>query len=277
MLTLRYGDCFSNPCVLLLGGFDGLHKGHVTLLNRAKQYGFPVGIMTIEGGKAGGDLFTLAEREHIFSAAGLEFMIRLSFSEIKSMLAEDFLKGLFQALSLKAVVCGEDFRFGYGATGDRELLKKFSPCPVEILPIKKSNGEKIATSELKKLLANGRVACVNDLIEGTYFIQGFAGERVEIDAETAWYVVLVPKEKYLPAEGFYVSEIVCGGIKNSGILAVLGGNITVFVQKECRLSQGDTLSICPKKTVKSCDFTHKNDILKNLHSIMRDIIEGLYD
>ena len=37
--------------VMLLGGFDGLHIGHRLLLERAKEYGLPVGIMTIAGGK----------------------------------------------------------------------------------------------------------------------------------------------------------------------------------------------------------------------------------
>ena len=50
---------------MLLGGFDGLHVGHRSLLARAKASGFPVGIMTIAGGKDKG-LFTFAEREGIF-------------------------------------------------------------------------------------------------------------------------------------------------------------------------------------------------------------------
>lgn len=40
------------PCVMLLGGFDGIHAGHRRLLERAKTYGLPVGIMAIDGGKA---------------------------------------------------------------------------------------------------------------------------------------------------------------------------------------------------------------------------------
>ena len=40
---------YAAPCVLLLGGFDGLHAGHKKLLDRAKAYGLPVGVMTILG------------------------------------------------------------------------------------------------------------------------------------------------------------------------------------------------------------------------------------
>ena len=60
---------YASPCVLLLGGFDGLHIGHKKLLDCAKSYGLPVGIMTILGGK-GRELFMPDERREIFSRAG---------------------------------------------------------------------------------------------------------------------------------------------------------------------------------------------------------------
>ena len=72
MLTmLAPGDGrFSEPCALLMGGFDGIHLGHATLLERARSLGLPAVLTTIAGGKAGGELFTLAERRTVFARAG---------------------------------------------------------------------------------------------------------------------------------------------------------------------------------------------------------------
>ena len=50
---------------MLLGGFDGAHVGHKSLFVRAREYGLPVGVMTIFGGK-GKPLFTARERRRAF-------------------------------------------------------------------------------------------------------------------------------------------------------------------------------------------------------------------
>ena len=68
-IALRQFDSQS-PCVILLGGFDGLHLGHRRLVARAKTFGLPIGIMTIDNCKSKGNLFTASEREEIFAKAG---------------------------------------------------------------------------------------------------------------------------------------------------------------------------------------------------------------
>lgn len=99
------------PCALLLGGFDGFHNGHRTLLRAAQETGLPVGLTTIVGNKSGGDIFTLQERRTIFGEEGFDFVQEWEFAEIKNITALDFLTSLFDVLPVRAVFCGEDFRF----------------------------------------------------------------------------------------------------------------------------------------------------------------------
>ena len=132
MLTmLAPGDGrFSQPCVLLLGGFDGIHLGHKTLLDAAKRYDSPVVFTLIAGGKAGGELFTLRERRTVLEQLGAAGAFAFPFTEaFQRTGAEDFLRGLFARCTPRAVLCGEDFRFGEGAKGDAALLRKLAPCP----------------------------------------------------------------------------------------------------------------------------------------------------
>lgn len=172
MLILR-GKRYPAPCVLLLGGFDGFHKGHAALLNEAKKCGLPVGLTSIAGCKAGGDVFTLAEREIIFERAGFSFVREIEFTEeFKNTSAEDFVKELFLEIPVKALFCGEDFRFGRGASGTGERLKELAPCPVNVLPLTKSAGEKISASRLKKLVGEGETEALNALLSFPYFIEG---------------------------------------------------------------------------------------------------------
>lgn len=72
---------FSQPCVLLLGGFDGIHLGHKTLLDAAKRYDLPVVFTLIAGGKAGGELFTLRERRTVLEQLGAAGAFAFPFTE----------------------------------------------------------------------------------------------------------------------------------------------------------------------------------------------------
>lgn len=172
MLICGWGETINKPCALLLGGFDGLHVGHAALLARARETGLPVGMTTITGLKAGGDLFTLAERETIFGREGISFVIELPFETIKNIPARAFLSALFENVQAQAVFCGEDFRFGKDAAGSAEFLRQNAPCPVEICPIQMRSGKKVSITEVKEFLGKGDLPAVNSLLSGGYFVQG---------------------------------------------------------------------------------------------------------
>lgn len=204
--VLRGGDCFALPCALLLGGFDGFHAGHETLLKEARKTGLPVGLTAISGGKAGGDIFTFAERESLFEKKGFSFVLEIEFSEeFKNTSAEDFLCALFEKINAQAVFCGEDFRFGKGALGTPELLKRLAPCETCVLPLKTEGGEKIATSAVKKRLAEGELAPVNNILCGGFFVQGEV-ERGRGVGHTYGFPTLnvtYPQEKFAIRDGVY--------------------------------------------------------------------------
>ena len=110
--TVIFSDnCTLRGCVLVLGGFDGVHIGHRRLLARAKSQGVSVGVMTIVGAK-GDVLFTLEERLSIFREAGADFVLPFDFADIREKSAAEFLQDLEDTFAPTAYVCGSDFRFG---------------------------------------------------------------------------------------------------------------------------------------------------------------------
>ena len=159
------------PCVLLLGGFDGAHVGHKQLFEKAKSYGLPIGVMTILGGKGKG-LFTLAEREEIFSSLGAHFVLPMRFENIQTLTPKQFLDGLLQELNVKAFVCGQDFRFGFQAAGDVQFLKEYTHGSVEIQNLLQIDGEKVATSTIKNAIEQGKVEQANALLTTPFFVKG---------------------------------------------------------------------------------------------------------
>ena len=205
-------------CVMLLGGFDGLHVGHRLLLARAKEYGLPVGVMTIVGGKDG-QLFTFSEREKIFESAGVDFAIEFSFDEIKELSAQAFVELLERRFMPSAYVCGEDFRFGKGAEGTAQGLQEMTNAKVDVLPLLELEGEKVSSSVIKKLLANGEIEKANRLLGDSFCLSGtvITGKRLGRSIGFPTANLLYPKEKFHLPYGVYKTQVSVDGERYFGI------------------------------------------------------------
>lgn len=217
-LTTRFYDKTAG-CVMLLGGFDGLHAGHKTLIAKAKEYALPIGAMTIVGGKAGNSLFTQEERRILFQRAGVDFLFELPFSEIKALSDKEFARLLEERFSPKAFVCGEDFRFGYKAQGTPETLASATQVRVERLELLKINGEKISSTKIKDYLADGEVEKANALLGEEFFLLGEVYEDRQVGRTIGFPTANIryPEGKFPLKKGVYETRITVDGKEYKGI------------------------------------------------------------
>ena len=206
-------------CVMLLGGFDGLHAGHQRLLERAKDYGLPIGITSIVGGKGKEALFTEQEREELFRLFGIDFVFELPFEEIKDVTPEAFASLLQEKFPVKAFVCGEDFRFGAGARGTPKTLKTSTQVCVEVEELVKIDGEKVSTSALKEWIAIGEVEKCNALLGYAYFLIGcvYADRKIGRTIGFPTANIAYPKGKFPLKQGVYETRVTVGGNEYKGI------------------------------------------------------------
>ncbi len=204
MLTFAFGEKFFEPCALVLGGFDGLHRGHKRVLDEAKKTGLPVVLTAMFGGKGEG-LFTRGERQFLFARAGVSAVCEVDLNAgLRAMSAEEFAGELFTDIPARAVFCGEDFRFGSGALGTPKTLKRCANCPVFALPVVKNGGEKISSSALKERLLAGDLPALREA-GLDYFVQGTV-EHGRAVGRTYGFPTLnltPPLQKLLPPEGVY--------------------------------------------------------------------------
>ena len=206
-------------CVLVLGGFDGLHCGHQKLLARAKTYALPVGIMTILGGKDGSSLFTETERELVFQEAGADFTFVSRFEKIKDMSPEAFANLLTGKFPVKAFICGDDFRFGYQASGTPETLKRATRVRVDVEELLTFNGEKVSTSQIKTCLKNGETEKANALLQGKFFLLGEVVKDRQVGRTLGFPTanITYPKEKFSLKNGVYETRVTIEGKTYRGI------------------------------------------------------------
>ena len=169
--------------VIALGFFDGVHRGHreilKTAVTEAKALGAIASVFTFtsENSKFKGEkrIYSSEKKISLISECGIDEIIIADFEAVKSISAEDFIsQTLIEDLGCVLAVSGKDFRFGYKAKGDTELLgkiiKKFGArliCPSDV----EEDGEKISSSQIKKLLSDGNVKKAGELLERHYFVK----------------------------------------------------------------------------------------------------------
>jgi riboflavin kinase/FMN adenylyltransferase len=204
--------------VVTLGGFDGAHIGHKILIERAKATKRTVGMMTISGGKEGKSLFTDEEKESIFRALGVDFVLALEFDKIKGLTPEEFILYLEKECDAKAFVCGEDFRFGRGATGSPLTVKEMGRT-VFVENILYDGGEKVGATLIKRCLESGEIEKANALLGFEFFLDGEVvkdrgvGRKIGFPTANIFY----PETKFPIRKGVYETRVFIDGKEYKGI------------------------------------------------------------
>ncbi|MGW5645443.1 bifunctional riboflavin kinase/FAD synthetase [Saccharopolyspora sp. NPDC003752] len=125
-------------CVVTIGVFDGVHRGHQQLIahavRQARRRGVPCVLMTfdphpsevVRPGSHPAQLTTLRRRAELAEQLGVDVFCVLPFTrEISRVPAEEFVHAmLVERLHAAEIVVGENFTFGHKAAGNIELLAK---------------------------------------------------------------------------------------------------------------------------------------------------------
>ena len=224
------------PTVVTVGMFDGVHRGHQALLGRvaaeAAARGVPAAAVTFDRhplavlrpGSEPPLLTTLDRKVELLSEAGMGIVLVLEFSgELSEVTAEAFAaEVLFDRLAARAVVVGENFRFGHKAAGDPALLAELGrPRGVEVVAVGlHADGDQVVSStRVRGELAAGDVAAAAASLGRPYAVEGEVVEgdrrgRPLLGVPTA--NLAVPAGIALPGDGVYAGHLTEGRPQASG-------------------------------------------------------------
>lgn len=218
----------SNGSVIALGFFDGVHRGHGTLLELCRKEAdlldasaialtfdrHPAAFLT---GTAVPLLSPFEERQRIMQQHyHIDRLIELTFDEaMANMPWEAFLQNiLLDTLGAVSLVCGEDYRFGKGGAGTATLLK--AACEkvgigCHIVPALRIHGEIVSSTRIRALIAKGDLEEAAELLGYPYRLtgkvvsgQGLGRTLGTPTANLAW------KNELLPPKGVYAAKAVTG-------------------------------------------------------------------
>lgn len=217
------------PISIVLGYFDGIHRGHQFLIeNAVKEAKYETALMTfsepisglLKSEKSPSILTSLDDRFRIVSKMGIDnFYVILINQNFINLSPESFVE-ILQKMNVKEVYCGSDFRFGKNRAGTPEFLKNFFDTKVSDLLL--DNNEKISARDIKYLLSQGNIKEANRLLGHNFMISGSVIHGLGIGRKLGFPTMNIKlADSYvLPKFGVYKTVAYIDGIPRRSITNV---------------------------------------------------------
>lgn len=229
--------------VLVLGFFDGVHRGHQEVIKRGKKEaidrGLKLAVMTFNQHPS--VVFQKVDEESMkyltsvnqkcdkMSDLGVDLLFIEFTSSFASLHPQQFVDQYMIGLHAKVVVAGFDYTYGPRDIASMPLLSNYSKNRFDIICVEKQeqDNEKISSTKIRNLLDNGQMKAVTQQL-GYYFettglvVHGDARGRL-LGYPTA--NIKTKSTVRLPKFGVYVVEILVDGQWHPG-MAQIGHNIT---------------------------------------------------
>jgi riboflavin kinase/FMN adenylyltransferase len=216
----------SETNVVVIGVFDGVHKGHQVLLNRAKEIadGRKIVALTFDPhpttvfapDKAPTMLTTLADRVELLKIHNADQVAVMKFNEkFAAMSPEDFVQTvLVNQLHASTIIVGKNFTYGYKAAGNVDSLIKSGlthNLTVDIQDLK-TDEEVISSSRIRALIAEGKVEKARELLSRPHRLDGVVVHGEKRGREIGYPTANLGKieGQTIPADGVYAGWLTVG-------------------------------------------------------------------
>lgn len=233
-----------NRTAITLGKFDGFHKGHQKLLDVVVNYAkkskektekcdsivFAFDMCKFRQEHAMGFEQIMLRKEQVtYLESKVDYLIQSAFDEqIRCMEAEIFIEAVIaEKFKAKYVVVGSDFRFGYKARGNVEMLRSYAKIlDYQVIEIPKETylGNEISTTYIKSEIQKGNMEASNSMLGYRYHISGVVIKGQQLGRKLGFPTMNIKVDggKLLPPNGVYVIQVEIdkkhyNGIANTGV------------------------------------------------------------
>lgn len=242
--SLEQLHTFSAPCVIALGTFDGLHRGHIDVISAAKQEaqatGAKLAVFTfsnhpfawIRPDMVPAALITAEEKHALLEKLGVDILLDIPFNQqLADLPPQDFLQKL-QKLNYSCLVVGENFTYGCRGLGNVNTLAVsaqhmgFKLCIRQL--VRDAEGSVISSTVIRQLINDGDVAKAAQFLGREYAISGIVAhgnERGRLLGYPTANLELVEAHVAIPLGGVYAVRAQINGQAYGG-MANIGRNPT---------------------------------------------------
>lgn len=233
-------------CVLTIGNFDGVHRGHQAVLRRlqeqATQLGLPSCVMVFEPQpleffareKAPARLSRLRDKYEAIAALNIDRLLCVKFDyAFAELTASEFIEQiLMRKLAVRFLVIGDDFRFGLKRQGDFALLVEagkqhgFQVLSTDTLL---HDQQRVSSTLLREALREGRLADVTQMVGHPYTITGRVAHGAKLGRTIGFPTANIHlKRLVVPVQGVYAVKVLIAddiyfGVANIGFRPTVNG------------------------------------------------------
>jgi riboflavin kinase/FMN adenylyltransferase len=168
------GQLERQPRAVAIGTFDGVHRGHLSVIQAAVDSGLAPTVITFDPhprvafGNEVELITTLERRLELFEAAGVESTLVAPFTpELMALQPETFAERYLGSIGATAIAAGPNFRFGAKRRGDRETLGDLGFEILEVVPI-----PGVSSSVIRAALREGDVGEAAALLGRPFELDG---------------------------------------------------------------------------------------------------------
>lgn len=178
----------NKPSVVVVGNFDGVHLGHMSLLQAMQVVGKqalrklaltfePHPLVVLRPARQPKRLLDLRTKVRLLAESGIDQVNVLHFTQqLASMPARIFVQKMLSKLGMQRLVVGSDFRFGKGREGDvillRNLAKEFGFTLIEQDAHNSRQGVRVSSKLLRNVIAHGEFSKAAELLGRPYSFGG---------------------------------------------------------------------------------------------------------
>ncbi|MFJ6411989.1 bifunctional riboflavin kinase/FAD synthetase [Terribacillus saccharophilus] len=219
-----------------IGFFDGIHRGHQEVIkhaiNAAQENHLKSAVITFHPhpsvvlGKADTreDYLTpLHEKEAILESMGIDYLYLIGFTkELAGLSPENFIERFINGLAVRHLVSGFDFTYGTKGAGNADTLQKAAEqhtFTYEAVAKVESAEEKISSTKIRELVANGDIADAVDLLGHPLTLTGevITGDQRGRTIGYPTANIRIAEEYFLPKVGVYAVEVLVKGKTYAGM------------------------------------------------------------
>ena len=242
IIKWKFGDLpaeIDTNIAIAIGNFDGIHQGHVKLLEavkeKSKKNNLAFGVVTFDPHPR--DFFNkknkpfklldIEEKQNLLSQIGVEYLIVINFNEdLQNCSPNEFLSEiLIKNFKVSKMYAGSNFKFGKNREGSIEASKAFANSlglEIESIDLKQTKSiqeketEVISSQVIRKLLQTGKLDTANTLLGRKWCITGVVEKGKQKGREIGFPTANVDMNFFLvPPLGVYITRLKVIDCKNS--------------------------------------------------------------
>ncbi len=210
--------------IVVIGNFDGVHKGHQQVLNRAKEIAgdekiialtfdpHPVSIFAPE--RAPTLLTILSDKIELLKIHNADQVAVIKFTkEFAAMEPEEFVnKVLLEQLKATTVIVGQNFTFGFKAAGNVATLAQHPEFKTIVLDLQSNAEEAISSTRIRSAIVNGDVESAREMLTRPHRLDGIVVHGEKRGREIGYPTANLGNidGQTIPADGVYAGWLTVG-------------------------------------------------------------------